>query len=433
MSCPQNMLNGVAGSILENDVVDSDGKRRRIPSLSLPPMPWFGLDIGGTLTKLVYFEPTDTDEFIDPETERLVAKTIHNYLVSNKAYGEAGVRDVYLQLNNVNINARTGVIHFIRFPTERMPYFIQLVKSKGFAQMSSTVCATGGGAIKYSKDAEQELGIQFYKADELESLIKGIEFVAANNPDECFYYDNPLDEEKCRKFIWRWSSARCSSTDEERKDEHVKDGLQYPYVVCNIGSGVSVLVVRGKSQFERASGSSIGGGFFAGLCCMLCKCETFEEAIELAARGDNKNVDKLVRDIYGGDYDSVGLPGDTVAASFGKCCASDREKIRVEDLARSALVTTCNNIGSIALNVAISHGIDRIVFVGNFLRVNPIASRHLAHAMNFWSKGTKKALFLSHEGYFGAVGCLDKLVDVTEMRRNHRNGNGVDPVMHKDS
>lgn len=51
------------------------------------------------------------------------------------------------------------------------------------------------------------------------------------------------------------------------------------------------------------------------------------------------------------------------------------------------------------------------MFLGNFLRVNEIASRHLAHAMDFWSGGTKKALFLKHEGYFGAVGCLDKLVD----------------------
>ena len=33
------------------------------------------------------------------------------------------------------------------------------------------------------------------------------------------------------------------------------------------------------------------------------QCATFEEALDLAARGDNKNVDKLVRDIYGGDYD----------------------------------------------------------------------------------------------------------------------------------
>lgn len=41
-----------------------------------------------------------------------------------------------------------------------------------------------------------------HKADELESLIKGIEFVAANDADECYYYDCPLDSEKCRKVIW---------------------------------------------------------------------------------------------------------------------------------------------------------------------------------------------------------------------------------------
>lgn len=37
--------------------------------------------------------------------------------------------------------------------------------------------------------------------------------------------------------------------------------------------------------------------------------------------------------------------------------------------------------------------------------------------MDYWSNGTKKALFLTHEGYFGAVGCLGKLVDVTQTRR----------------
>lgn len=53
------------------------------------------------------------------------------------------------------LQGRVGVIHFIRFPTEKMMNFIRLVKSKGFAQMSSTVCATGGGAIKYAKEAEK--------------------------------------------------------------------------------------------------------------------------------------------------------------------------------------------------------------------------------------------------------------------------------------
>lgn len=44
--------------------------------------------------------------------------------------------------------------------------------------------------------------------------------------------------------------------------------------------------------------------------------------------------------------------------------------------------------------------------MGNFLRVNPISMRLLAFAMDYWSRGTLKALFLEHEGYFGAVGCL---------------------------
>lgn len=113
---------------------------------------------------------------------------------------------------------------------------------------------------------------------------------------------------------------------------------------------------------------SIGGGFFQGLCCLLCDCESFDDAIELATKGDNKEVDKLVRDIYGKGYDSVGLPEDTVAASFGKVCTMKAEgkEVKKEDLARSALVTTANNIGSIALNAAKQHGIDRIVFVGRY-------------------------------------------------------------------
>lgn len=60
--------------------------------------------------------------------------------------------------------------------------------------------------------------------------------------------------------------------------------------------------------------NSLGGGTFLGLCCLLTGCDTFEEAIQLATKGDHKNVDKLVRDIYGGDYERFGLPGDLVAS-----------------------------------------------------------------------------------------------------------------------
>ena len=41
--------------------------------------------------------------------------------------------------------------------------------------------------------------------------------------------------------------------------------------------------------------------------------------------------------------------------------------------------------------------IERVVFVGNFLRVNTLSMKLLAYAMDYWSRGALKALFLEHE------------------------------------
>lgn len=60
-------------------------------------MPWFGMDIGGTLCKLVYFEPKDiTPDEANSEIDTL--KNIRKYLTKNKAYGSTGHRDTHLQV-----------------------------------------------------------------------------------------------------------------------------------------------------------------------------------------------------------------------------------------------------------------------------------------------------------------------------------------------
>uniref|UniRef100_A0A8C4YTB3 Pantothenate kinase 2 n=1 Tax=Gopherus evgoodei TaxID=1825980 RepID=A0A8C4YTB3_9SAUR len=67
--------------------------------------PWFGLDIGGTLVKLVYFEPKDiTAEEEEEEVENL--KSIRKYLTSNVAYGSTGIRDVHLELKDLTLCGR---------------------------------------------------------------------------------------------------------------------------------------------------------------------------------------------------------------------------------------------------------------------------------------------------------------------------------------
>ncbi|XP_069725416.1 pantothenate kinase 3 isoform X2 [Phaenicophaeus curvirostris] len=181
----------------------------------------------------------------------------------------------------------------------------------------------------------------------------------------------------------------------------------YPLLVVNIGSGVSILSVHSKDDYKRVTGTSLGGGTFLGLCSLLTGCESFEEALEMASKGDSTHADKLVRDIYGGDYERFGLPGWAVASSFGNMIYKDkRESVSKEDLARAILVTITNNIGSIARMCAVNEKINRVVFVGNFLRVNTLSMKLLAYALDYWSKGQLKALFLEHEGYFGAVGAL---------------------------
>jgi type II pantothenate kinase len=348
-------------------------------------MPWFGMDIGGSLTKLVYFEPTE--DSVD-QNEKNNLKRVRKYLMKRETYGKTGHRDARLQMNNCRINGVEGSLHYIRFPTSEMPIFLQLAKKKGIASMASTVCATGGGSIKYEQNFKTEVNMDLHKFDEFHSLINGIHFIEDNNPDECYYLVNPMDDSKRSKVPFDFKDP-------------------YPYLVVNIGSGVSILAVYGPDNFKRVTGTSIGGGTFLGLSSLLTGCETFEEAIELASKGTSANVDKLVKDIYGGSYPRFGLSGDTIASSFGHMCDEDkRKKASREDLARATLVTVTNNIGSIARMCAVNEKINRVVFVGNFLRVNSISMDLLAYAMEFWSNGETKALFLEHEGYFGAVGCL---------------------------
>lgn len=55
------------------------------------------MDIGGTLCKLVYFEPKYiTKDEADAEVETL--KNIRQYLTKNSAYGKTGHRDAHLQV-----------------------------------------------------------------------------------------------------------------------------------------------------------------------------------------------------------------------------------------------------------------------------------------------------------------------------------------------
>ncbi|KAJ9568093.1 hypothetical protein OSB04_004059 [Centaurea solstitialis] len=206
--------------------------------------------------------------------------------------------------------------------------------------------ATGGGAYKFADLFKERLGVSIEKEDEMHCLVAGANFL---------------------------------------------------------------LKVDGDGKFERVSGTNVGGGTYWGLGKLLTKCKSFDELLEVSQRGDNRAVDMLVGDIYGGlDYSKIGLSASTIASSFGKTISENKEieDYSPEDISLSLLRMISYNIGQISYLTALQLGINRIFFGGFFIRGHAYTMDTISFAIQFWSKGGAQAMFLRHEGFLGALGAF---------------------------
>ncbi|ETV84697.1 pantothenate kinase [Aphanomyces astaci] len=346
----------------------------------------FGMDVGGTLGKLVYFEREGDSSNVIPDLG-----DVHSYLVDTEYYGKSVQRDGGMMLHVPG----GGRIHFLRFETDKVEFVVEFVLHRCFHRDIRTMACTGGGAFKFSKLFEDHLGIALQKCDELEALIRGMVFVMRHVPDECYTFKN----------VALHSQGMGEAT---KQIMSTPQSELYPFLLVNIGSGVSILKVTSETEYHRVSGTSLGGGTFLGLCKLLSKYKSFDEALDGSMQGNSQSVDMSVGDIYGGNYTQFNLSASTLASSFGKMGTKYEPKhgLRDEDVARSLLIMITTNIGQVAYLSALRSQTQRIYFCGNFLRQNEIASRQLAYAIDYWSKSKMQAQFFHHEGFFGALGAL---------------------------
>lgn len=348
-----------------------------------------------------------------------------------------------------------GRLNFTSFETDRIDDCIAFMRHlkeeqqtlNGSHPKQLTVMATGGGAYKYYDKIREVLGVDVIREDEMECLIIGLDFFITEIPREVFTYSetDPM----------HFASPR--------------DNI-YPYLLVNIGSGVSMLKVSGPREYQRVGGTSLGGGTLWGLLSLMTGARTFDEMLDNAAHGDNSHVDMLVGDIYGTDYGKIGLKNTTIASSFGKVFRMKREaedeaedmgglsngdvenaeqqqyqqqqqqqqqpqqqsqqrpqkpsssssssaaarppadtaRFSSADVSRSLLYAISNNIGQLAYLQSQVHGLESIYFGGSFIRGHPQTMNTLSYAIKFWSGGSKQAYFLRHEGYLGSVGAFLK-------------------------
>ncbi|KAJ5820330.1 hypothetical protein N7474_005921 [Penicillium riverlandense] len=322
-----------------------------------------------------------------------------------------------------------GRMNFINFETHRIDICINFIRqlkeeherSNGSVRDELCVVATGGGAFKFYDKLKEALDVNILREEEMECLIIGLDFFITEIPNEVFTYSD--------------ADVEPMQFAEARPDV-------YPYLLVNIGSGVSMIKVSGPRQFQRVGGTHLGGGTFWGIMSLLTGARTFDDMLAMADRGDNSGVDMLVGDIYGMDYNKIGLKSTAIASTFGKVFrlknaaergAEDGEGLlqeedggpsngdvnfRHEDMSRSLLYAISNNIGQIAYLQSEKHQVKHIYFGGSFIRGHRQTMNTLSYAIRFWSKGEKQAYFLRHEGYLGAVGAFIRRQPQNWGRRN---------------
>lgn len=372
-----------------------------------------------------------------PQLASASASAIHSTLLKRRSLPAAlpGGRLNFIKFETNDIE---NCIRFLRELIERSAS----VNGVSIQDMRKGVklMATGGGAHLMYDLFEQELGIEVQKEDEMGCLITGLNFITLI-PDEVFWYSDELvaalhsplpqnpearaDAQALRSSVPLQHPLPRPSPNPPLYapvfDSHPSPKL--PCLLVNIGSGVSIIKVDDFGKFERVSGTSLGGGTLWGLLSLLTDADSFDEMLELSEQGDNANVDMLVGDIYGSvGLNHLGLKSSTIASSFGKVFRKDpsssaprnaeerRKKFRSEDICKSLLYAISNNIGQIAYMNAEKYNLDRIYFGGCFIRGHQATISTLSYAIRFWSKGTKRAFFLRHEGYLGAIGAWIKHV-----------------------
>ncbi|KAI3779407.1 hypothetical protein L2E82_09124 [Cichorium intybus] len=358
-----------------------DGDRIEEATLANSPVDeisHLALDIGGSLIKMVYFS-TGSEQSTD-KTQKNSSKDSHGVSGGNK-----------------HRNLLNGRLYFLKFETSKINECLDFIQSKqlrcrgvqhcGFpASDKNIIKATGGGAFKFADLFKEKLDISLDKVEEMSSLVSGANFLLKAVPSEAFTYVNG-----------------------QRNYVQIDHNDLYPYLLVNIGSGVSMIKVDGDGKYERVSGTSVGGGTFWGLGKLLTKCKSFDDLLEMSHQGNNRVIDMLVGDIYGGmDYLKIGLSSTAIASSFGKAISENKEleEYKPEDVARSLLRMISNNIGQIAYLNALRFGLKRIFFGGFFIRGHAYTMDTISVAVDFWSKGEAKAMFLRHEGFLGALGAF---------------------------
>ena len=134
-------------------------------------------------------------------------------------------------------------------------------------------------------------------------------------------------------------------------------------IVVSMGTGTA-FVYADKTQVKHIIGSGVGGGTLIGLANRLINIRDFNLFIQMAEKGDIRQIDLTIGDIT--NTDIPGLSSDTTASNFGKMS----DGATPEDIALGIVNLVFQSVGTTAVMAARQYHLRQIVFTGNLTLVS---------------------------------------------------------------
>ncbi|KAL8450153.1 hypothetical protein Emag_003397 [Eimeria magna] len=185
------------------------------------------VDMGGTLAKLVFIEE------LEPQSAAATAVAAAAGAGGSAGFARpdpqlaarvyAGNCDAALDLASPLLTIRASprrVLRFTYFRTKAFDSLIECLKSRDLLT-GGVLRMTGGGAMKYAGLFKDQLGVSLQRTDEMDSIMAGLVLLASHT-----------------NSVFRFDLAT-----RQRIPVDVSRDL-YPFLVVNIGSGVSILKVN---------------------------------------------------------------------------------------------------------------------------------------------------------------------------------------------
>jgi len=387
-----------------------------------------GIDIGGTLTKIAILKKITS---VNDELEVVITEINPNDNIKVFSNSIILEEDCILYLKNI-------------YSIEIEQVLIPILERLFMIEKPEALNISGGGAFKYYSLISETFHIKVNKVDELKALLFGN--ILMNEYNSIYFLEEEHSQSSFSKLrnSLKDEYSNMVKSSEDLKENHKDDSNQsktlqtfknlyqldykkinsktefnFPHIIINIGSGVSIVKVNNEESFERIGGTMCGGGTLLGLSKLLLDVDDFNDILELAKKGNHRNLDLLVSDIYGYRItDSNGevmnnLDLDVLASSFGKVnqiLKNDAgHKFEKEDLAQSLLILICFQIAQLGYLFAKRERINHIFYYGTFSKKNSYTIDLLNFGTLFWGKDIK-CHFNEFDGFLGSIGNLCSII-----------------------